>query len=73
MAVLKIQRLASTTPVHEAAQTFINKLRTNPAYRSEQRFNSVQFVTTSVPDPKARDTTSLIVMYEAYVTYYEGS
>lgn len=69
---LLIHRIANSRPVSEDAALFINSLRPEPhgVFRvRSQRFDSVQFVTTLVPD--SRDTTQQRVMFEAYILYYE--
>ena len=52
------------------AERFINRLRNETAmFRSPQHFHSVHFLTTTVPD--AKDVNKTVVMYEAYILYFE--
>ncbi|MFB9654558.1 hypothetical protein [Pseudarthrobacter oxydans] len=68
---LRIRRIAERKPVHEEVQAFINGMhRENTFWNTRQQFDSVQFLTTVIPDPKNPDKQAL--MYEAYILYREG-
>ncbi|WP_285250220.1 hypothetical protein [Pseudarthrobacter sp. fls2-241-R2A-168] len=68
---LKIRRIAAPNPVHEDVQAFIHGMSPdNTFWRTRQQFDSVQFLTTVIPDPK--NPSKQMLMYEAYVLYHEG-
>ncbi|GAB5080386.1 hypothetical protein ARTHROSP310_35330 [Arthrobacter sp. AD-310] len=68
---LKIERIAKPKPAHEDVQSFISGMSPdNTFFRTRRQFDSVQFVTTLIPDP--RDPSKQALLFEAYVLFYEG-
>jgi hypothetical protein len=65
---LKIHRISRFSPVDVEAERFIVRLKPETMFKDAQQFNSVQFVTTAIPDPKNASKT--VIQYEAYILYY---